>query len=188
MRFWLSGPRILNGLVRPGISLGREDWQPHLPSWRRYELRKGLQAAAEARGEPMSREDCDYAIDRALATGGLDSAGNLAFHVKGTREEIVGQIMETAGAWGHPMTREQAEAKADAAIAAIGKREFDKVAGAIAILILIISMFAIVHSALYGSTRRSSPARVVHESVERGHNRSGVRIRRHRSLGRRTSG
>jgi hypothetical protein len=31
MRFWLSGPRILNGLVRPGISLGRED----LLAWRR---------------------------------------------------------------------------------------------------------------------------------------------------------
>jgi hypothetical protein len=119
MRFWLSGPRMFNGLVRPGISLGREDWNPRLPSYRRYELRKGLQAAAEARGEPMSREDCDYAIDRALAAGGLDSGGNLAFHVKGTREEIVGQIMETAGAWGHPMTRDQAKAKAkaDAAIA-----------------------------------------------------------------------
>jgi hypothetical protein len=24
----LSGPRILHGLVRPGISLGREDWKP----------------------------------------------------------------------------------------------------------------------------------------------------------------
>ena len=53
MRLWLSGPRLFNGLVRPGISLGREDWNPRLPSWRRYELRKGLQAAAEARGEPM---------------------------------------------------------------------------------------------------------------------------------------
>lgn len=27
MRFWLSGPRILGGLVRPGISLGREDFR-----------------------------------------------------------------------------------------------------------------------------------------------------------------
>ena len=62
----------------------------------------------------------DYAIDKCLATGGLDSAGNLTFHVKGTREEIVGQIMETAGAWGQPMTHEQAGGRADAAIAAIG--------------------------------------------------------------------
>jgi hypothetical protein len=28
MRLWLSGPRILNGLARPGISLGREDFRP----------------------------------------------------------------------------------------------------------------------------------------------------------------
>jgi hypothetical protein len=65
----------------------------------------------------MSREDCDYAIDKSLATGELDKAGNLAFRAKGTREEIVGQIMETAGAWGQPMTREQAKAEADAEIA-----------------------------------------------------------------------
>jgi hypothetical protein len=140
MRFWLSGPRILNGLVRPGISLGREDWRPRLPSYRRYELRKGLQAAAEARGEPMSREDCDYAIDRALATGGIDSAGNLAFPVKGTREEIVGQIMETSGAWGRPMTREQAKAKADAAIAGPGPWFWLSVVIGAAIFLLVLAV------------------------------------------------
>ncbi len=31
MRLWLSGPRILNGLVRPGICLGREDFRPRSP-------------------------------------------------------------------------------------------------------------------------------------------------------------
>jgi hypothetical protein len=56
MRFWLSGPRILKGLVRPGVSFGREDFRPRLPSYRRYELRKGLQEAAKARGEPMTKE------------------------------------------------------------------------------------------------------------------------------------
>ena len=119
VRFWLSGPRILNGLVRPGISLGRDDWgRPfRLPSWRRYELRKGLQAAAEARGEPMTRDEADYIVDKALATGGIDSAGNLAFPVKGTREEIVWQIMEIAAAWGRPMPREKAEKMAYAATA-----------------------------------------------------------------------
>jgi hypothetical protein len=117
MRLWFSGPRLFNGLVRPGISLGREDWNPRLPSYRRYELRKGLQAAAKARGEPMTRDEADYIVDKALATGGLDSAGNLAFPVKGTREEIVGQIMEIAAAWGRPMPREKAMAKADAATA-----------------------------------------------------------------------
>ena len=44
MRFWLSGPRI--GWFRPRISLGHEDLHPRLPSWRRYELRHGLQEAA----------------------------------------------------------------------------------------------------------------------------------------------
>jgi hypothetical protein len=37
MRLWISGPHILGGLVRPGISLGREDLHPRLPSWRRFE-------------------------------------------------------------------------------------------------------------------------------------------------------
>jgi len=57
MRLWLSGPRILRGLVRPGISLGREDWNPRQPSYRRYELRHGLQEAAKARGETMTKEE-----------------------------------------------------------------------------------------------------------------------------------
>ena len=51
MRLWLSGPRILHGLVRPGISLGREDWSPPLP------LRHGLQEAAKARGETITKEE-----------------------------------------------------------------------------------------------------------------------------------
>jgi hypothetical protein len=28
MRFWLFDPRLFNGLVRPGISLGKEDFRP----------------------------------------------------------------------------------------------------------------------------------------------------------------
>lgn len=109
MRLWLSGPRILNGLVRPGISLGREDFRPRLPSWRRHELRHGLQEAAKARGEPMTREDCDYAIDKALATGLLDSSGGLNFTAKGfTREEVAAQIVERSTAWGQPVSREDA--------------------------------------------------------------------------------
>ena len=55
MRLWLSGPRLFKGLVRPGISLGREDWNPRLPSWRRYELRHSLQEAAKARGAPKPK-------------------------------------------------------------------------------------------------------------------------------------
>jgi hypothetical protein len=52
MRLWLSGPRILNGLVRPGISLGREDFRPCLPSWRRNELRHGLQETGRRAANP----------------------------------------------------------------------------------------------------------------------------------------
>jgi len=148
MRIWLSGPRMFNGLVRPGISLGREDWSPRLPSWRRYELRKGLQAAAEARGEPMSRDTADYVIDKCLATGGLDSAGNLCFAAKGTREEIVGQIMEVAEALGHPMTSEEAATKADAAIGKIQASQFWSWLGAamLGVAIAIAVIFVAVNT------------------------------------------
>jgi hypothetical protein len=56
--------RLLHGLVRPGISLGREDFRPHLPSWRRYELRHGLQEAAIYR----PRSGTENAPKRAAAT------------------------------------------------------------------------------------------------------------------------
>lgn len=81
----------------------------------------------------------------ALATGGLDSAGNLAFPVKRTREEIVGQIMETAEAWGQPMTREQAKAKADAAIGKIQASQFwSWLSVAVIIAAAILLMLAII--------------------------------------------
>jgi hypothetical protein len=73
---------------------------PRLPSYRRYELRHGLQEAAKARGETMTKEDANYAIDKALATGLLDSNGNLNFHMHGAREEIITSILTTAKAWG----------------------------------------------------------------------------------------
>jgi hypothetical protein len=77
VRVWFSGPRIFGGLVRPGISLGKEDFLPRLPKWRRHELRAALQAAAKARGGAISKDDADYLIDKALAAGVLDSAGGL---------------------------------------------------------------------------------------------------------------
>jgi hypothetical protein len=116
MRVWFSGPRLFRSLVRPGISLGREDLQPRLPSYRRYELRHGLREAAKARGEAMTKEDADYYIDKALATGQLDSSGNLNFRMRGTREEIIAGILTTAKAWGQLMTCDQAEQLADRAI------------------------------------------------------------------------
>jgi hypothetical protein len=122
LRIWLSGPRIFGGLLWPGISLGREDLQrlrgrpEHLPTWRRYELSHGLQKAATARGAKLTKEDANYAIDKALATGLLDSNGNLNFHMRGTREEIIAGILTTAKAWGQLMTCDQAERIADRAI------------------------------------------------------------------------
>ena len=104
MRLWFSGPRILRGLVRPSISIGREDGNPRLPSNRRYELRHGLHEAAK-----------DYCIDKALATGLLDN-GNLNLHLRGTREEVIAGILTTAKAWGQLMTCDQAEHLADRAI------------------------------------------------------------------------
>jgi len=70
MRYWLSfrGPFG----TRPGFSICPEDIHPRLPSYRRYGLRHGLQEAAKARGETMTKEDANYAIDKALATGLLD--------------------------------------------------------------------------------------------------------------------
>ena len=50
MRLWLSGPRILNGLVRPGISLGRDHF-------RRAALRSGSQFIAM----PARYEFADFA-------------------------------------------------------------------------------------------------------------------------------
>ena len=57
MRIWLSGPRILGGLVCPGISPGREDLHPRLPSWRRHEYREALKAYAAKHGKPMSNAE-----------------------------------------------------------------------------------------------------------------------------------
>lgn len=54
-RTWISVP-----LGRTGIRLGRSiadaELRGRLPNWKRYEIRKALQAAAEARGESMDRE------------------------------------------------------------------------------------------------------------------------------------
>ena len=122
LRFWLSGPRMFGGLIRPGILLGREDLHPRLPSWRRYELRHGLQEGAKARGEPMTKDDADYCIDKALATGLLDSNGGLNFHFRGSREEIIAEILEKSAAWGMATSRAEAERLTDRAIRAIWRR------------------------------------------------------------------
>jgi hypothetical protein len=105
-RNWISIP-VWHG-IRIGRSISDAEWRGHLPSWRRHELRHGLQTAAKARGEILTREDADYLIDKALATGAIDANGNLNFHGRGTKEEIIDSMMATTKAWGSPLTRADA--------------------------------------------------------------------------------
>ena len=69
--------------------------RPRLSSYRRYELRKGLQEAAK--------------VDKALATGVLDSAGDFNFIARGNREEIIAEILQKGATWNMPMPRDEAE-------------------------------------------------------------------------------
>jgi hypothetical protein len=114
-RTWISVP-VWRG-VRIGRSVSDAELRGHLPGWRRHELRHGLQEAAKARGETLMREDADYLIDKALATGAIDANGNLNFHGRGTREEIITQMMTTSRAWGAPVSREEAERRVSQEIA-----------------------------------------------------------------------
>ena len=119
MRFWLSGPRILGGLIRPGISFNENELRhktPRLPNWRRHELRADLKAAAEVKGETITVADANYLIDKALAAGVLDANGDLDFKVKGTRDECIEQIIETSATWNYPMTGAEAGVIFDRAI------------------------------------------------------------------------
>ena len=82
MRPWLPDPRVLNVLIRSGISVGPEDVRTHLPLWR-LELRKQLQEKPTSDGKPMTRAEADSCIDKALASGALDSNGNLHLPCQG---------------------------------------------------------------------------------------------------------
>jgi hypothetical protein len=141
MRIWFSGPRLFNGLVRPGISFGKEDFgPPRLPSWRRHELRAGLQAAAKARGETMTKTDADYFIDKALALGVLDREGNLGFKVKGSRDGCIETIEATAASWGKPLTRVEAAAKFDDEI---DRQKYNRHLWILAIVMNVIGIWAL---------------------------------------------
>lgn len=73
-RSWISIP--IGFGIRVGRSIADSELHPRLPSWRRFELRRGMQADAEARGEHMTREEADYGIDKAIAEGEIDADGN----------------------------------------------------------------------------------------------------------------
>jgi hypothetical protein len=115
-RTWLSVPILRTG-IRIGRSIADSELRQHrLPSWRKFELCHGLIKAAEARGETLTREDADYIVDKALATGAIDADGNLNFHMRGTREEIIGAMMTIARAWGFPLSQDEAGNITDKAI------------------------------------------------------------------------
>jgi hypothetical protein len=78
MRFWLSGPRMLGGLVRPGVSFGPEDLRARklsqsvtvskggpVPATQRELARKAVKQEAIARGMEVPP---DAAIDAWLAS------------------------------------------------------------------------------------------------------------------------
>src|ERR1700687_3252035 len=103
-RWWLS-KNIGHG-IRIGRSIG--DWQ--LPRYRRFELRLRLQTAAQARGEPITKEEADYCIDRALASGALDRNGTFRLIAIGEpQEEAISNAIEAAAAWGETLTHSEAE-------------------------------------------------------------------------------
>jgi hypothetical protein len=71
MRRWLSGPRVLGGMIRPGVSFGPEDFrEPKIPSWKRYEWRKAMIDEAKEEGRTMTREEADYLIDKSIFVAG----------------------------------------------------------------------------------------------------------------------
>ena len=71
MRIWLSAPRILGGLLRPGISFNLNELRRKAPrparlsTAERRDLADGLIEAATARGDSMTSEQAGAMIDRA---------------------------------------------------------------------------------------------------------------------------
>jgi hypothetical protein len=78
LRIWLSGPRILGGLLRPGKSFNLNELRRKAPrsarlsAVERRKLRDGLTEAATSRGDSMTRAEADELIDGALI--GIPSA------------------------------------------------------------------------------------------------------------------
>jgi hypothetical protein len=145
LRLWLSDPQVLDGDVRPGRRAGPEEVRTGLPAWLRSELRTQLLRKITSDGEPVTQEQADSFIDKALDSGALDSDGTLTFRVKGTREQIVAQILEVCELWNEPMTRARAEAMAVSALkGARGQRVSAWFLPAILILAMILSVLLII--------------------------------------------
>jgi hypothetical protein len=54
MRFWFSGPRLFNGLVRPGVSFGPEDLRARrIPVTHQAAARKAVRRLAKDNGEEV---------------------------------------------------------------------------------------------------------------------------------------
>jgi hypothetical protein len=71
----------------------------------------------------MAKDEADYLIDKALATGLLDSAGDLNFKATGfDAEEIAAEIVTVTAAWGHAVSHEDALRMASQAIGKIDRR------------------------------------------------------------------
>ena len=145
MRLWFSATQVLDDVALPGKSICSQDIRPRLPDWLRSELCNQLQEKIASDGEPITQEQADSIIDSALASGTLDSEGTLTFRVKGTREQIVAQILEVCEFWNEPMSRAKAEAKADAAIMAMwGRKVSARHSSAILMLALILASILII--------------------------------------------
>ncbi len=53
--------------TRFGVSTGPADQR--LPRWKRFEVRKAIEAQATTKGQHFTREEEDYIIDKAVAEG-----------------------------------------------------------------------------------------------------------------------
>jgi hypothetical protein len=139
LRLWLSDPQVLDAGVRPGRSACPEEVRTRLPAWLHSELRTQLLRKITSDGTPVTQEQADSFIDKALDSGTLDAEGTLTFRVKGTREQIVEQILEVCEFWNEPMTKARAEAIAVSAIkAARGQRVSAWLSPAILIILAMI--------------------------------------------------
>jgi hypothetical protein len=144
LKLWRSDLRFGDSAVSPSPSIGAGDARTHVPTWLRAELRKQLQEKVTSNGAPVTEEEADSFIDNALASGTLDSSGALTFRVKGTRKQIVDQILDVCALWNEPMTRAQAEAKADAVIKASRRRRATAWLSPVILILAMILAFVFI--------------------------------------------